>query len=95
MLDNYFSSYYLSGIVIDSFVYEVIDKWYYLFEGVQGIYNNNKTFEEMLFNYWNQKSNNGQTIFDLLAPGSKDKVDVQSSLECLGKVLKKMAQIYG
>ena len=87
--DNYFKSYHLSGIVIDSFVYEAMGNWHYLTEGEQKI-NYDETYEEVLLRYWNQASWNGRIVFDLTAPGSKDNVNTQGSYECLGKVLNKM-----
>lgn len=87
--DNYFSSYHLSGIVIDSFIYEAMGNWHYLAEGEQKT-DNNETYEEDLLRYWNQVSLNGRISFNLSAPGSQNKVTMQESLECLGKVLNKM-----
>ena len=87
--DNYFSSYHLSGIVIDSFVYSVIGGWHFLYDGEEKI-NNGETFEEMLLRSFDQLSWNGQYSFDLFAPGSSMKVDTSSSVVCLEKVLSKM-----
>lgn len=87
--DNYFTSYHLSGIVIDSFVYRAIGNWRYLSENEKKI-ENYKTFEEELLEYWNQKFMFDYITFDLLAPGSNDKVNTKRSLDCLGEVLRKM-----
>ncbi len=85
--DNDFSSYHLSGIVIDSFVYEAIRDWRWL--------NSNEsstqpigTYENILLNYYNQHGIHwGSSI---TAPGSNDTVSTSSSYECLGKVLRSM-----
>lgn len=86
--DRQFTSYHLSGIVIDSFVYSAIGNWHWCEEGEPvslpvGSYDNH------LLNYW---ENNLQYSFtDLRAPGSGDSVNMQKSNECLGKVLRFMA----
>lgn len=84
--DNQFSSYHLSGIVIDSFVYLAMGNWRWLSKGetstsVKGDY------ERVLLNYLIENS-----IAPLTAPGSGKNVDVDSSLECLKKVLVYMAE---
>lgn len=87
--DHFFSSYHLSGIVIDSFVYMVIGGWHFLYDGEEKI-SNGETFEEMLLRSFNQLSWTGQHSFDLFAPGSNMKVDTTGSIICFGKVLNKM-----
>lgn len=87
--DNYFSSYHLSGIVIDSFVYEAMGGWHYLADGEQKI-ESDEIYEEVLLKCWNQTFWKGKKSIDLLAPGSQNKVTTQESFECLGKVLNKM-----
>lgn len=87
--DNYFSSYHLSGIVIDSFVFNVIDNWRYLVEG-EPIVPYNETYEESLLKRFNQLSYNGYIPFNITAPGSNIPVDTNNSILCLGKVLNKM-----
>ena len=87
--DNFFSSYHLSGIVIDSFVYEAMGGWRYLVEGEKKI-ESDEIYERALLEYWNLLSCGGLKAFNLSAPGSKNEVDTKGSFECLGKVLNKM-----
>ncbi len=84
--DSSFSSYHLSGIVIDSFVYEAIGNWRWLNNG-ESSSQPIGTYEQVLLDYYNQHGiSRGLGI---TAPGSKDTVSTSSSYECLGKVLKK------
>lgn len=87
--DNYFSSYHLSGILIDSFMYDAIGGWHFLREGEQHI-DGTETFEEALLAYYNQISLYGYIMPQIKAPGSKMIVDVNKGWEVLGKVLKYM-----
>lgn len=83
--DNNFSSYHLSGIVIDSFVYQAIGDWRWVKEPT---FPPIGTYEETLFYYYNQ---HGISCgMDINAPGSNDVVSTESSYECLGKILKSM-----
>lgn len=85
--DNDFSSYHLSGIVIDSFVYEAIGDWRWLNSG-ETPSQPSGTYEQVLLNYYNQHG-----IYwgmNINAPGSYDVVSTTSSHECLGKVLRSM-----
>lgn len=85
--DNSFSSYHLSGIVIDSFVYEAIGNWRWLNSG-ESSSQPSETYEQVLLNYYNQHGICwGMSIN---APGSNDAVYTSSSYECLGKVLRNM-----
>lgn len=85
--DNYFSSYHLSGIVIDSFVYEAIGNWRWLNSG-ESSSSPSGTYEQVLLNYYNQ---HGICYgLSINAPGSNDTVSTASSYECLGKVLRYM-----
>lgn len=85
--DNDFSSYHLSGIVIDSFAYEAIRDWRWLNSG-ESSSQPIGTYEKVLLDYYNQHGIRwGQSI---LAPGSNDIVSTSSSYECLGKVLRSM-----
>lgn len=85
--DNYFKSYTLSGIVIDSFIYEAIGNWRWLNPGeptTRSIY----TYEQHLWNYFcHHDIHRG---IDISAPGSNEIVATDSSYECLEKVLKSM-----
>lgn len=85
--DNCFSSYHLSGIVIDSFVYDALGNWRW--SSTQGNSDPcSKSFEEELLDYydWHLTSSNGC----LFAPGSRDAISTDSSYVCLGKVLRSM-----
>lgn len=85
--DNSFSSYHLSGIVIDSFVYEAIGNWRWLNSG-ESSSQPIGTYEHVLLNYYNRHGIcRGENIS---APGSNDIVSTSSSYECLGKVLGNM-----
>ena len=81
----YFSSYHLSGILVDSFVYSAIQDWHWLRDGEQrGA--NYVSYEQTLLDYYNN------TYSSLIyAPGSGMKVDASGDWDVLGKVLKKMA----
>lgn len=82
--DNYFSSYHLSGIVIDSFVYNAIGNWRWSSNKESSAPSG--TYEQVLLDYYSQ---NGICYgMSLNAPGSNDIVATTSSYECLGKVLK-------
>lgn len=88
--DNNFSSYHLSGIVIDSFVYEAIGNWKWSISS-KSFLPQSITYEQALLNYYNQHGIRlGENI---VAPGSNDTVPTFSSYECLGKVLRKMSGI--
>lgn len=85
--DTFFKSYHLSGIVIDSFVYDAIGDWHWMREGEtsqcpQGSY------EQRLLNHYNTIQ---RQIPCLSAPGSAAIIDASNSMECLGKVLHKIA----
>ena len=84
--DNYFKSYHLPGIVIDSFVYHYIADWHWLRNGEQGSNQPIGTYEKKLYNscpYW---------AFNLTAPGSGVKVDTFGCVDVLNKVLKYMSE---
>lgn len=83
--DTHFSSYHLSGIVIDSFVYHHIDDWHWLNAGETSTQPHG-TYEKKLFSecpLWS---------FSLYAPGSGDSVDTSKSVDCLRKVLNYMSK---
>lgn len=86
--DECFSSYKLSGIVIDSFVYFAIGNWHFLREGEGN--SSNTSYEEYLLNKYNDMSRFGFAP-TLYAPGSKMKVDTTKGWEVLGKILNYMA----
>lgn len=83
--DSHFSSYHLSGIVIDSFVYHHIDDWHWLNVGETSSQPHG-TYEKKLYSacpFWS---------FNLTAPGSGDGVDTSRSVDCLQKVLNYMSK---
>lgn len=86
--DNYFSSYYLSGIVIDSFVYAAIGNWRWLRPDESSSSSESGEYESYLYNYLNDY----QYYTTIPAPGSGDIVDLSSSKLCLEKVLGKMCK---
>lgn len=88
--DDNFSSYHLSGIVIDSFVYKAIGSWRWLPEGetstsVKGDY------ERVLLEYLNLRTALCTKLF-LTAPGSGQEVNTSNSIDCLKKVLNYIAE---
>lgn len=87
--DEYFSSYHLSGIVIDSFVYQVIGMWHWRRNGETSSYSS-ETFEDILFRSYNSLTMNGVYVPTLYAPGSNIAIDSSNSYICLGKVLNKI-----
>lgn len=83
--DNHFSSYHLSGIVIDSFVYHHIGNWRWINDESDGAPSEPYAFEKSLlasfnFNRWN----------NLYTPGSNQMLG-KSDYDVLEKVLKYMA----
>lgn len=89
--DERFSSYKLSGIAIDSFVYHAMGDWRWIGEG-GGPAASPGAYENVLLDAYNTRSANGLFAFSLSSPGSNQPVDVSRSLECLGKVLRVMAE---
>lgn len=85
--DSSFSSYHLSGIVIDSFVYEAIGNWRWLNSG-ESSSQPSGTYEKVLLDYYSQHGICWGVSIN--APGSNDAVSTSSSYECLGKVLRNM-----
>lgn len=85
MRAEHFYSYHLSGILIDSFVYNAIGGWHWLKEGEEGG-GGTVSFEQSLLNEYNRMSS-----WMIYAPGSAQKVDGED-WAILGKVLNKMAQ---
>ena len=84
--DNY-SSYTLSGVVIDSFVYRAMGEWRWLNEGETSTSKTGDYGIALLNNFLINKS-----FFRLSAPGSGDTVDTSGSVECLEKVLRFIAE---
>src|SRR5699024_12450696 len=69
--DNYFKSYHLSGIVIDSFVYNAIGNWQFLTSATSS--SPIGSYEEKLYNYY-KENNFLWDIIPLRAPGSEDEI---------------------
>lgn len=87
--DDSFSSYHLSGILIDSFVYLAIGEWHWLRDGESGSINT-FTYEEYLLNFYNQHTYNEKCMIFIKAPGSGMNVNVDD-WHVLGKILRRMA----
>lgn len=87
--DNYFKSYHLSGIVIDSFVYAAIGNWRWTPPEEPSSASEEGEYEKMLYDYYFYNLRYSTTVN---APGSNDYVDIKASKECLGKVLWKMCE---
>lgn len=85
--DEFFKSYPLSGVVIDAFVYDAIGDWHWMREGEMSQYPQG-SYEQRLLNHYNTIQ---RQIPCLAAPGSAAIIDASSSMECLGKVLHKIA----
>lgn len=88
---EHYKSYHLSGIVIDSFVYNAIGTWHWLSPGEEPG-NGTVPYEETLLNYFNNCSYNGLISLSLAAPGSNQNVVAKSSMECLRKILTYMVE---
>ena len=86
--DTYYSSYHLSGIVIDSFVYAAMGGWHWS--------DPSSTSSAVAGEYERQLYNTYTSIYKYIsainAPGSSQSVDMSRSKECLEKVLYKMLQ---
>lgn len=85
-----FSSYHLSGILIDTFVYDAIKDWHWLRDGEEGSGQPAGTYEQRLLDYYNGFTYNQFYSPTLYAPGSKMLVSSGKDWEVLGKVLNKM-----
>ncbi len=83
--DTHFSSYHLSGIVIDSYAYHHIGNWHWL-NGGENSSHPWGTYEKKLFNECPAWS------FTLAAPGSGDIIDTTRDVDCLYKVLRYMSK---
>lgn len=88
--DECFSSYFLSGIVIDSFVYHFMDNWHWPSPDDTPS-ENTASYEEYLFQKFNENKMLSYGDLELSAPGSGDEVSTEKSIDCLEKVLRFMA----
>ena len=82
---NFFSSYHLSGIVIDSFVYMAMGEWQWVDTPNPNSQFIPGTYEKVLYDF--AKKFEGWNGISLLAPGSNQNVDMTKSYDCLLKVL--------
>ncbi|MBP9996459.1 MAG: nucleotidyltransferase domain-containing protein [Lachnospiraceae bacterium] len=87
--DTNYSSYELSGILIDTFVSLNIGGWHFRRENEQHTAGN-ETYEEMLYRKYNEMSLNGIIKPTLRAPGSNSTIDSNKGWDTLGKVLRHM-----
>jgi hypothetical protein len=85
--DNFFKSYKLSGIVIDSFAYQAIGSWRFTESGGSEPF----SYEKHLLAFYNEHCFSW-LLSGMSAPGSNDKIDISGSSECLEKVLKYMVE---
>lgn len=87
--DERYSSYKLSGIVIDSFVFSAMGAWRWC-EAGDG--EPAGTYEENLLKQYNYLTCNGCVPPSLRSPGAQQAVDECGSYECLGKILRYMTE---
>lgn len=87
--DTKYSSYHLSGILIDSFVYEAMGGWHFTRDGEEHVPSQN-TYEETLLQHYNDISMYGMFSPRITAPGSGLQVDSTKGWDVLGKVLNYM-----
>ena len=87
--DNQYSSYHLSGIVIDSFVYAAMGNWKWISDGEVSAASGD--YERALCYYLYQRTQYLSYSLPLTAPGSNQQIDTESSLESLKKVLNYMS----
>ncbi len=87
--DNYYSSYHLSGILIDSFVFDAVGDWHFPRLGEEIIVSN-ESYEESLQKYYNKVSLYGLLEPSIIAPGSGLEVDSTNGWDVLGKILNDM-----
>lgn len=80
---DYFSSYHLSGILVDSFAFSAIGGWHWTRPGEEGS-SSAVSYEQDLLDKYNEMSR-----YSIYAPGSGMHVDGRD-WEVLGKVLNKM-----
>lgn len=84
--DKEYSSYHLSGILIDAFVYEAIDGWHFRRADEQSV-DSGISYEQALVNRYNTLSYDRLIEPTLKAPGSNMQIDPNHGWNILGKVL--------
>lgn len=84
-----FASYKLSGIVIDSFVFSAMGDWRWVGSGGSA---SAGEYERHLLGEFNRLTVYGRVPPVIKSPGSQRIVDASKSYECLGKVLRRMAE---
>ena len=84
--DNYFKSYHLSGIVIDSIVYQAIGSWRWVSQGE--LSQAPGTYERGLWEAFCKLKNSDCRV--LYAPGSNQAVNMSDDIEILEKVISKI-----
>lgn len=82
--DNHFSSYHLSGIVIDSFIYAAIGNWKWITDGEPS--SAVGEYEHVFLDYL-RRSRVFWPLLSLTSPGSDQSVETSNSIECLKKVI--------
>ena len=86
-----YSTYHLSGIVIDTFVYSSMGNWRWTPPGENGAAPG--SYEDVLMTVYNNATFNGQLSPSYIVPGSLMKITLGSKdTETLGKILGKMVE---
>lgn len=86
---QHYSSYHLSGILIDSFSYEAVDNWRWAGTGESVL--EQGAFERHLLERFDEMTLGGRISPSLYAPGSNQRVDTKAEYEVLGKVIRRIA----
>lgn len=88
--DGFYSSYHLSGILIDAFVYVAMGGWYFTNGEYSSPCLSKPSYEQVLLDYYNQISLNGMLVPTLYSPGSGMQIYNSKDWDVLGKILNKM-----
>lgn len=89
--DNYYSSYSLSGIVIDTFIYHEMGNWHWTSSGEGS--SKPGDYESVLLNAYNKATGLGIYNPRYIVPGSEMQISLSDEdTKVLGKVLRKMAE---
>ena len=81
-----YSSYHLSGILIDSFVFDAIGTYRFPYAGARNLHFASSYWSSLLYSY-NKMTKNGKCSVPLNAPGSNMSVDTSAGWDVLGKIL--------